>query len=582
MRLRLLGEKGMKEMKRLLCLLLAALMLGSLLVGCSNKKTPEEPTAEPGSSSDDASILAEQLAGYAVVRSSVAGKSVLSATTDFVTKLNSLYGLSLKAKNDNDSADREIIIGTADREEVAQFLTGMRANDWGYGIVGNKLIIAGVSEEGTLLALSAFTEKYLTEANTVFFSNKENAYTFISTYELDQVTLNGADLRDYTVVYPADNLHGEESIAVLLRSTMLERYGYSVAVARDSAFTGGNAIYIGDCKQVTDEMKQARDATLPTDLTEKKYYIVGSDGMVWVDSNDDKALSVGIQALCNNMKADANKTCTLTVGTGEAKEAVKTSVSSMSFNISYEFNKTKPSEITRAERVVEIVRTYQPDTVGFQEANPDWMEYLSEKLGDIYGWVGEHRIGNGKQNDEANPVFYKKSKFELVDNGTYWLSTSPTTKNSKYPGASLPRIMTYAILQDKATGEKIVHINTHLGTEDSDIRKGQISVIQKMVEAKKLTKYPFVLTGDLNASNTSYFDEMFGQLGCVNSTRVTESGTTTTETFPGGHCVIDYLYITKASTGVKSYQVCVAEYENTRVSDHNAILINWYTLNVNG
>lgn len=556
-------------------------MLCSLLVACNDNGTPEDTTAEPSDPIVPSVISAEQLAEYAVVRSSVASKSVINAASELAKKLNSLYGLTLTAKNDNATSDREIIVGDADRAEVTQFLTGLRANDWGYGIVGNKLIIAGVTEEGTLLALEAFTEKYLDEANTVFFSNEEDAYTFISSYELDQITLNGADLRDYTVVYPEDNLHSEETVAVLLRNTMLERYGYVISATRDSAFKGGNAIYIGDCKQVTSEMKTARNAALPTDSTENKYYIAGSNGTVWIDSNKDIGFSVGIQALCNSMKPDANKTSTLTVGAGVAKDCVRTSIATMSFNISYLFDKNKPAEVTRAERLVNIVRTYQPDTVGFQEANPDWMEYLTEHLGDLYGSVGEHRIGNGKQNDEAGPVFYKKSKFDLVDSGTYWLSTSPTTKNSKYPGASLPRIMTYALLQDKVTGEKIAHINTHLGTESSDVRKGQISVILRMVEAKKLTDYPFVLTGDLNASNTAYFDELFGQLGCVNSTKVTEAGDTTVETFPGGHNVIDYLYITKSSTGVKNYQVCVAQYENDRVSDHNAILIDWYTLNVN-
>lgn len=569
--------------KRLLSLLLAGTLLCPVLAGCNDvAQNPSDTTGRETESEElqdtAGKITAAQLANYTVVRSALADKSVTNAANAFVTALNSAYGLSKELNRDHEETECEILIGEADRKETQSFLADLRAGDWGYGMVGTKLIIAGKSDEGTLAALTAFTEAYLQSAADVFFDSA-NAYTYLAEYSLKTVTVNGKDLKDYTIVCPETSTKGEDEAALLLRNTVLESYGYALPVVKDSRFSGGNAIYIGAVSQITAEMQTERNTALPADSSERAYYMAGSDGVLWLDANLKRGISESVKGLGATMLGATDGVCTLTVGAGEATSFLKTSVSSMSFNISYKFVNGDATQMARAERVITLIKNYDPDTIGFQEANPDWMEYLSEQLGATYGYVGEARMGNGKSNDEANPVFYKKEKFTLVKSGTYWLSLQPTVQGSLYQGASLPRVLTYAVLQDKTTGEKIMHLNTHLADTPKAARLGQLGIVCKLVENVLPQNIPFVLTGDFNqTAKDGVLASTLAEIGCVNSTEIMESGDASAATFPGGKNVIDYLWATEETIGVKSYKVCDEKINDGTVSDHNPLFVEWYTV----
>ena len=125
----------------------------------------------------------------------------------------------------------------------------------------------------------------------------------------------------------------------------------------------------------------------------------------------------------------------------------------MSFNVWVSGKTTE-----RNERVLNMVLKYLPDTIGFQEVDPVWLSTLKSGLKDQYDFVGEGR--NGGSSGEYNPIFYKKDLFTLVDSGTRWLSNTPTVV-SKVEESSLNRIYTYALLERKSDGKRIMVVNTH-------------------------------------------------------------------------------------------------------------------------
>ena len=51
-----------------------------------------------------------------------------------------------------------------------------------------------------------------------------------------------------------------------------------------------------------------------------------------------------------------------------------------------------------------------PDSVGIQEATPEWMEYLKTALSDKYDYVGIPREEDG----EYSSIFYLKDKYSIV------------------------------------------------------------------------------------------------------------------------------------------------------------------------
>lgn len=183
----------------------------------------------------------------------------------------------------------------------------------------------------------------------------------------------------------------------------------------------------------------------------------------------------------------------------------------LQFNIQTENGNAAPF-IIRSEMYRKLIEELKPDVVGMEEVTTGWRSWLDTYVfNDSYEGVGEARTKGG----EANPIYYRKDKFELVDSGTFWLSDTPDKVGSAVEGANYPRICTWVILKDKATGTQFAHMNTHLdhnGNNDSttgnNIRKAQMAVIIKFA-AEKFGDMPQFLSGDLNNRRTTSKGEIY-------------------------------------------------------------------------
>ncbi|MCQ2463399.1 MAG: endonuclease/exonuclease/phosphatase family protein [Clostridia bacterium] len=154
----------------------------------------------------------------------------------------------------------------------------------------------------------------------------------------------------------------------------------------------------------------------------------------------------------------------------------------------------------RAPSLCECIIKRRPDSIGFQEATPEWMKLLKKYLGDEYGFVGVARE-DGDDDGEYGPVFYRKDKFTLKDSGTIWLSDTPD-KPSKFPTSCCTRICTWATLEHKETGKAFSHINTHLDHVSEEARLQQVDVL--LGKIAELEKYgPVACTGDFNVNENA-------------------------------------------------------------------------------
>ena len=176
----------------------------------------------------------------------------------------------------------------------------------------------------------------------------------------------------------------------------------------------------------------------------------------------------------------------------------------LQFNIQTE-NGNPTSFSIRSKMYRKLIDQLRPDVVGMEEVTTNWRKWLDKNVfDDSYEGVGEARSAGG----EANPIYYRKDKFELIDSGTFWLSDTPDKVGSMFEGANYPRICTWVLLKDKATGKQFAHMNTHLdhnGKNDSTtgntIRKDQMRVIIRF--AQRFDGIPLFLTGDLNNRRTT-------------------------------------------------------------------------------
>ncbi len=134
----------------------------------------------------------------------------------------------------------------------------------------------------------------------------------------------------------------------------------------------------------------------------------------------------------------------------------------MTFNIRLSKAPDGPNAWPRREAMVrDLIRQYQADFVGVQEAWPDQIAYLRDNLTD-YSYLVRSREVDAEQG-EAVPLFYRQARWKLDDaeRGTFWLSDTPQVPGSKSWGNGIPRIATWGRFVEKATGRALYVFNVH-------------------------------------------------------------------------------------------------------------------------
>lgn len=149
----------------------------------------------------------------------------------------------------------------------------------------------------------------------------------------------------------------------------------------------------------------------------------------------------------------------------------------------------------RKDNVCKMISYYQPDLLGMQEVCHNQMEDLKQGLSK-YTALGVGR-DDGKEAGEYCPIFFKTSKFSLVEYGNFSLSEHPETIGIKGWDASYNRITTWAILQEKNNGKNIVYFNTHLDNDGKIARKEGVQLILNKIK-EIAPDMPAIITGDFN------------------------------------------------------------------------------------
>lgn len=179
------------------------------------------------------------------------------------------------------------------------------------------------------------------------------------------------------------------------------------------------------------------------------------------------------------------------------------SVKVMSYNIRLDTEADGVNQWkNRTGGVFDLIKKSNPDLLGVQEAMHNQMMDLKSNLTD-YEFVGVGR-DDGKEKGEYSAIFYKKDKFEVLEQKTFWLSETPDVPGSKSWDAAITRVVTFAILKDKATGKSFAYFNTHFDHMGKEARKNSAKLIKTYI-ARLITsgslkkKTPILISGDFNS-----------------------------------------------------------------------------------
>lgn len=219
---------------------------------------------------------------------------------------------------------------------------------------------------------------------------------------------------------------------------------------------------------------------------------------------------------------------------------------------------------------------YEPDVFGIQEALPNQVLEIATALPN-YNYIGIGRDGAGK--GESSNIFYKKEKFELLQESTFWLSDTPEII-SKGWDAALNRVCSYALLKDKKTKQIFWVFNTHLDHIGKLARTNGIQLILSKIKSQNTQNYPVFFIGDFNSEPTEEqiinlkkemidsrdvsIEKPFGPSGTFNAFKHNEAVTKR----------IDYIFLSKNNISrVMKYAVLSDSKELKYPSDHLPVYV---------
>jgi endonuclease/exonuclease/phosphatase family metal-dependent hydrolase len=156
----------------------------------------------------------------------------------------------------------------------------------------------------------------------------------------------------------------------------------------------------------------------------------------------------------------------------------------------------------RREFLVETIKAMNPDLLGTQETLGFQRDYLAKELAD-FDHLGVGR-DDGKEAGEMMALYYRRSRFEKLDGGHFWLSETPEVVGSKSWDSSLPRMVSWVKLRDKkqASAPPVLFFNTHFDHRGPTARLESAKLIR--AKASELGKDCLVvITGDFNADQQS-------------------------------------------------------------------------------
>jgi endonuclease/exonuclease/phosphatase family metal-dependent hydrolase len=368
-----------------------------------------------------------------------------------------------------------------------------------------------------------------------------------------------ADLTKYTVIRPENATTSVQAAAVKLKGILSSRWGATIKVSND-----------GDIKKPVEyeilvgDTNRPESATFAATLggTHYGFTVIGRKVVILGASSAGTSKAVDLFLAAIDGKA-TNKVAYLTADESKLEEEPQEprTLRIMSFNV------LCANTSGRTGPVCNTIAELSPDSFGVQEATKFWIDTLKKNLGKEYACVGLGR--DGGSSGEHSAVFYKKDKYELLDYGTKWLTSTPDTV-SKVPEAEYRRIATYVILKNKQNGYTYVHINTHLDHNSGSIRKQQLEYLFKALPGT-VDGLPTFFTGDFNGGiGSTGYNYVVNTKGFKNAAQLAKKGDKYTHaTFETGD-VLDYIFVKNAKFTVESYHV----YDAQKLSDHYPVYID--------
>lgn len=190
----------------------------------------------------------------------------------------------------------------------------------------------------------------------------------------------------------------------------------------------------------------------------------------------------------------------------------------MSFNLKVANDTGDRAWEKRRPQVSAIVADYRPLFIGTQEGLRNQLEDLKRDLPD-YRALGVSRRGDST--DEHTAIFYDSTRAKPLENGEFWLSSTPGRAGTILAGDGHPRMVTWAAFNVEGKDKPTYVFNTHLALDESvAVKQAGIFLNQLAQIAPKDSE--ILITGDFNARRGGAVWNRFAEAGFADALQLAD------------------------------------------------------------
>ncbi|MDD6265006.1 MAG: DUF4838 domain-containing protein [Clostridia bacterium] len=271
-------------MKRIILILLVASCVFSIF-SCRESKEPDTSGTETQTEEADFEIDKTEidLLAYdsiSLVKPYGGTDTELKCSTEIHNALLKFIGNDFNTCTDkkiNDESTFEILVGSTAREQSDTVAKNLRINDYYVGICDGKLIIMGANDTGMENATQYFKDNY----EKIFASGKiteADCYLSQGEYFVDSVKIGGADITEYSIVFPEGDNDGKY-MAFALSNHISNAYGYRICAKSDAEHESKYEILIGQTNRKDSLKEEAKPYWF--DIKYKNSKLVMRCGSLW-------------------------------------------------------------------------------------------------------------------------------------------------------------------------------------------------------------------------------------------------------------------------------------------------------------
>lgn len=477
-----------------------------------NKDNNDDPDSSISSVSDDTeqtenkkiTLISGGTSNYKIVRPENCSTGLLSAVDSICSVLKSETGSYFRQSDDYTKDGKpveskgEIIIGNCKRTETAEVLKSVKYKDYSICITENNIIVAAHDDSTAIKGaqkLAQLLEGNISKSGEDYILDWSGDYYYSSVgYKYPDISLGGVDIKNYSIVYPSDDLMGE-SLSEELRALIGTMCGHVLEIVADTESERKYEILLGHTNRSGDAIERAE-----LDMLE---YVITTDGdKIIISGAYSFSTSKAIEAFGNYIISSNNGIIDgmdqkVSLLASEKFEGNKSDIRIMEYNILAEFEgwgsggKIPPEVEVRKEIVSSVINGYKPDVICLCEVFENWRDQLPPLLDTEYEFIALNRP-DGYSN--ITTIAYNSETLTLIEGGyDERIAITPATYT---------RVITWGVFEVKESGERFMVLGSHFDSESNaeSIRVQQAKImITLMNELKqKHGDIPVVLTGDFN------------------------------------------------------------------------------------